>query len=292
MPALMPTPAALTPSHAARGAAAADVGELITRWQRDHDAMAREALVLRFMPLARKLAGRYRNGNEPQEDLVQVASLGLLGAIDRFDPSNGAAFMSFAVPTILGELKRHFRDTGWSAHVPRSRQEMALRVDRAVTQLSADQGRAPNVSAIAEYLGVTVEDALEGLEAGAAHYSASLDAPNRDDDAEEATTLGETLGAEDERLDLVEMSASLSAAIVRLPNLERRALALRVQHDMKQSEISEELGCSQMQVSRLLRRAAATLGALTAQPELGTTAPRTRTARARPTAALTSPPPR
>ena len=272
-------PAATRPRRRSAGQEldAAGFNELVTSWQRDGDRSAREELVLWFTPLARKLAGRYRNANEPLEDLVQVAHLGLLGAIDRFDPSHGAAFSSFAVPTILGELKRHFRDTGWSVHVPRGRQELALRVDRAIAHLNAVHGRTPSIDAIAEHLGISAEDALQGLEASAAHYTASLDAPTRGDDPDEATTLGDTLGTDDDRLGLVEMSVSLSAAIDRLPHLERRALALRVQYEMKQSEISEVLGCSQMQVSRMLRRAASTLGALTAHEALGTRAPRTRT---------------
>ena len=244
-----------------------DVGEIVTRWQRDGDLAAREEMVVRFMPMARRLASRYRNHAEPFEDLVQVANLGLLGAIDRFDPSNGAAFASFAVPTILGELKRHFRNTGWSVHVPRGAQEIAMRVDRAVVHLTAKHGRAPSVPAIVEHLNVSVESVLEGLDASEAHFARSLDAPARIESTDDAASVGEMLGADDDRLGLVELSASLSAAVHRLPPGERQALALRVQHDMKQSEIAEAMGCSQMHVSRLLRRATTTLRELTALSE-------------------------
>ena len=152
-------------------------------------------LLTRFLPLARKLASRYANPHEPLEDLVQVASLGLLGAIDRFEPTRGVRFPAFAIPTILGELKRYFRNTGWSAHVPRGAQEMALRVDRAARQITVQTGRHPRVAELAEYLEVSAEDVLTGLDAGTAHYSVSLDAPVSSPDGEEPDTLGDSLGA-------------------------------------------------------------------------------------------------
>ncbi len=241
----------------------ADVNELITQWRVHGDVAAREILFERFLPLARKLAGRYTNPHEPLEDLVQVASLGLLGAIDRFDPDRGVRFAAFAVPTILGELKRYFRNTGWSAHVPRGAQEMAMRVDRATRQLSAQTGRAPRVEELAQYLEIPVEDVIAGLDAGSAHYSVSLDAPASGADVDEPESLGDSMGEVDERYGLVETSVALNAALARLPYLERRALTLRLESDMKQTEIAAELGCSQMQVSRLLRRAAGKLRDLT-----------------------------
>ena len=251
------------------GAAARSSGWLPTSelWPRRDCPEVREELVQRFLPLARRLASRYRSPNEPMEDLVQVASLGLLGAIDRFEPDRGISFPPFAIPTILGELKRHFRQTGWSAHVPRGAQEMAMRVDQATRQLTADTGRAPRVQALAERLGASVEDVLLGLEAGSAHYSTSLDAPAPGTDLDEPQTLADNLGHDDDRLGLIETALSLQAAIARLPPMERRALTLRFEREMKQADIGQCLGCSQMQVSRLLRRASTRLRALT-NPEI------------------------
>ena len=247
---------------------AADTNTLAERWHVDGDQRAREELFQRFMPLARKLASRYTNPHEPLEDLVQVASMGLLGAIDRFDPSRGVRFPAFAVPTILGELKRYFRNTGWSAHVPRGAQELALRVDRAAREISAETGHHPNVTALAEYLEIPAEDVLTGIDAGTAHYSVSLDAPLAGSDGDEPDTLGDSMGRADDRYGLVDMTTSIAAAVSRLPYLERRALTLRLEGDMKQTDIARELGCSQMQVSRLLRRAAAKLQEMT-DPDLG-----------------------
>jgi RNA polymerase sigma-B factor len=237
---------------------------LVRRWRDDHDHAARDALFSRFAPLARRLAGRYhRNRYEPLEDLVQVASVGLLAAIDRFDPDRGMPFPSFAIPTILGELRRYFRNTGWSVHVPRSAQELALRVDGAAQQISTQTGRQPRVHELAEYLEVDPEEVLAGLEAATAHYSVSLDAPVASADSQQAETLGDRIGDSDERYGLIETAASLSAAAKQLPYVERQALTLRLAHNLKQSEIAHELGCSQMQVSRLLRRAGARLRELT-----------------------------
>jgi RNA polymerase sigma-B factor len=221
--------------------------------------VAREELVERFMPLARRLAGRYGGPQEPLEDLVQVAAVGLLAAIDRFDPDRGVAFPSFAIPTILGELKRYFRNTGWSVHVPRGSQEMALRVSQATRDLTARSGRPPRVAELAEYLEVTSEEVMGGLDAGTAHYAASLDAPLATTGSDEPRTLIETMGGTEDGYGLAEMTASLGIAMARLPYLERKALSMRLERDIRQTEIAEELGCSQMQVSRLLRRAAARL---------------------------------
>jgi RNA polymerase sigma-B factor len=172
-------------------------------------------------------------------------------------------FPSFAIPTILGELRRYFRNTGWSVHVPRSAQELALRVDGAAQQISTQTGRQPRVHELAEYLEVDPEEVLAGLEAATAHYSVSLDAPVASADSQQAETLGDRIGDSDERYGLIETAASLSAAAKQLPYVERQALTLRLAHNLKQSEIAHELGCSQMQVSRLLRRAGARLRELT-----------------------------
>ena len=233
-----------------------DVAVLFRRWHEHGDRRAREQLIANFMPLARKLALRYRNPHEPFDDLVQVAVIGLIGAVDRFDPERGVAFSSFAVPTILGELKRYFRSTAWSVHVPPRAQELSLRVDQASRAFAARHGRNPSVHQLSQYLEMGVEDAMAGLDATSAHYAASLDAPavpSHDDGAREP--LGETMGYDDDRLGLVDTAVSLSSALRLLPLRERQALDLRANHPLKQVEIADRLGCSQMQVSRLLKRA-------------------------------------
>src|SRR5436309_11270415 len=164
-----------------------DNTKLFIRWQQHGDQRAREELVDRFLPLARNLARRYAGAREPFDDLLQVASLGLVKAIDRFDVDRGAAFSSFAVPTILGELKRYFRDLGWSVHVPRGAQEQALKVQEAQERLTSRSGRPPTVNELAEYLEFSIEDVLDALETAAAPHSALLDAPREDGDAESGT---------------------------------------------------------------------------------------------------------
>jgi RNA polymerase sigma-B factor len=240
-----------------------ETNALVSRWQENGDRAARDELFVRFLPLARSLASRYRSPSEPLEDLVQVASMGLLGAINRFDPSRGTQFSTFAVPTILGELKRYFRNTGWSAHVPRSAQELSLRVDRAAQQLTAQSGRSACVAELAEYLQVTTEAVLAGIDASTAHYAISLDAPASVSDADMPETLGDSLGHDDSSYALVDTTVSVSAAMTRLPDRQRRALELRLDRDLTQIEIGRQLDCSQMQVSRLLRRAMTTLQELT-----------------------------
>ena len=167
--------------------------DLFIRWQKHHDQRARDELVDRFLPLARKLARRYAGAREPFDDLVQVASLGLVKAVDRFDTSRGTAFSSFAVPTILGELKRYFRDLGWSVHVPRGAQELALKVEDAQQKLTTKTGRPPTVDQLAQYVELSLEEVLDALETAGAHHSASLDAP-RDDVDGEAGTLADSFG--------------------------------------------------------------------------------------------------
>jgi RNA polymerase sigma-B factor len=232
---------------------------LLRRWHDDADRTAREALVDRFMPLARRLAYRYHSPHEPIDDLVQVAAVGLLGAIDRFDPDREIPFTSFAIPTILGELKRYFRDTGWSVHVPRGPQERALQVARAAEQISSRSGRQPSVQELAEYLELSPEHVVAALDTGNAHYAASLDAPLVSTDPDDPHALIETISHTDGGFGLVETTASLSTSMTRLPYLERRALQMRLEANLRQQDIAAQLGCSQMQVSRLLRRAAAGL---------------------------------
>jgi RNA polymerase sigma-B factor len=240
----------------------AEQRELFARWQQDRDQAARDELVERFLPLARKLARRYTVAHEPFEDLLQVASYGLLKALDRFDVGRGNAFSSFAVPTIVGELKRYFRDLGWSVHVPRGAQELALKVQRAQEKLTTHTGRSPTVGELAQYLELSIEDVLEGLEAAAAHHSSSLDAP-RDDGDGEPVTLVDTFGQDDAGLQLVEDATTVAAAMQTLSERERRVLHLRFFEDRTQSEIAEQIGVSQMQISRILRGAIARLSELT-----------------------------
>jgi RNA polymerase sigma-B factor len=243
-----------TPPTNRRQATTGDPLQLFERWQRDGDQGAREELVVRFLPLARKLASRYLGANEPVDDLVQVASFALVKAIDRFDVSRGLAFSSFAVPTILGELRRYFRDYGWAVHVPRGAQERALRSEHAVRELTDSSGRGPSVQQLAEYLEWNLTDVLDALETKGAHHSTSLDAPARDDEGD-SLTLGDSLGVEDERFELVDARVSVKDAMRLLPLSERRVLHMRFFEDLTQTEIGDRIGVSQMQVSRMQRSA-------------------------------------
>jgi RNA polymerase sigma-B factor len=231
-----------------------DAAGLFIAWQRDRDRRAREELVARFLPLARKLARRYSGAREPFDDLMQVASLGLVKAIDRFDPERGTAFSSFAVPTILGELKRYFRDLGWAVHVPRGAQEQALKVEEAQQQITARTGRPPSVQELAAYLELSIEDVLDALETAGAHHCVSLDTP-REDGEGESGTLADAFGEQDARFEFVEASVSIAAAARHLSPRERRVLELRFVEDLTQTQIADLIGVSQMQVSRILRRA-------------------------------------
>ncbi len=228
--------------------------ELFRRWCNHRDRAARDELVKRFLPLARKLAHRYRGAHEPYDDLLQVASLGLVKAIERFDLDRGTAFSSFAVPTILGELKRYFRDLGWSVHVPRGAQELALKVEEAQQKLTTRRGRPPTVPELAEYLELSIEEVLEALETAGAHHSVSLDAPQTDDDGSSGT-LASSFGEEDSRFELIDEGLTIAAAAKQLPVHERRVLHLRFVQDLTQTQIAERIGVSQMQVSRILRHA-------------------------------------
>jgi RNA polymerase sigma-B factor len=249
---------------ATTGASAQAIGlaELFSRWQRRRDLRARDQLIEQYLPLARKLARRYAASSESYDDLVQVASLGLVKAVERFDPARGFAFTSFAVPTILGELKRYFRDTGWALHVDRGAQERARKVLDAQQKLSAVSGRAPTVGQLGQYLEMSDEDVLEGLQTAEAYDAISLDAPMQGDDEPGATRL-EAVGGDDDRLELFDAQATIFAAAKLLPERERRILFLRFGEDLTQSEIAERVGVSQMQVSRLLRRSVQRLRELT-----------------------------
>jgi RNA polymerase sigma-B factor len=226
---------------------------LFARWRRHRDLRARDELIERFLPLARKLARRYVPSSEPYEDLVQVASLGLVKAVERFDPGRGFAFTSFAVPTIVGELKRYFRDTGWALHVDRGAQERARKVVDAQHQISGRTGRMPTIDELAQFLEFSQEEVLDGLQTAEAYGAISLDAPMAGDEDGTPSRL-DAIGDEDERLELVDRQATIFAAAKCLPERERRILFLRFGEDLTQSEIADRVGVSQMQVSRLLRR--------------------------------------
>jgi RNA polymerase sigma-B factor len=228
--------------------------ELFARIRIDRDTTARELLVERYLPLARRLARRYQHTDEPIEDLVQVASIGLLKAVDRFDCSRDVMFSSYAVPTILGELKRHFRDRTWSVRVPRDLQELALRVDQTVTRLSLGQRRSPSVAEVAKAVEVSEEQVLEALEAMGAYRTTSLDSPRSSRD-EETESVAEGLGAPDRGFDRAEERATLDPLMGRISERERTVLRLRFGDDLTQAEIGERIGVSQMQVSRLIRQA-------------------------------------
>ncbi len=240
----------------------ANDAELFIRWQQRGDEAAREALVRRYLPLAHRLARRYRHSSEPSEDLQQVASLGLLKAIERFDPSRGRPFQSFAVPTMLGEMRRYFRDSGWSVHVPRGPQERALKVRDAQEAFANEHGCAPTVNQLAVYLEMSAEEVIDALVAIQGYKTLSLDAP-RPGDEDDAMSYGDSLGDDDERYELVELDATVTAVLDHIPPRERRILHMRFVEDLTQTEIASRIGISQMQVSRMLRRSLEELRALT-----------------------------
>jgi RNA polymerase sigma-B factor len=231
---------------------------LFARYLDKRDPVDREVLVERFLPLARQLARRYQRPEEPFDDLFQVACLGLVKAIDRFDLE--VAFSSYAVPTILGEIKRYFRDRTWSVRVPRDLQELALKVDRAVSDLSLDLHRQPTVEEIAAKVGAEEEDVLEALEASGAYKATSLEAP-RGSEEDSGDTLGDTLGTEEHGFALAEDRATIEHLMRSITPREREVLRLRFAEDLTQAEIGERIGVSQMQVSRIIRQSVGRLRA-------------------------------
>ena len=241
-----------------RVARAQEDRRLLVRYHREGDPAAREQLVTRFLPLARQLARRYQRGGEQLDDLIQVASLGLLKAIDRFDPARETAFSSFAVPTILGELKRHFRDKGWSVRVPRDLQELAVKIDRVGDEMSRELGRAPTPAELAERTGTTLEQVLEAREASAAYRAVSLDRPRSEDD-EEGDSFADAFGVVDPGFGLAEDAHQPLDGRRVLSDREREVLRLRFEEDLTQSEIGQRVGVSQMHVSRLIRQSIARL---------------------------------
>jgi RNA polymerase sigma-B factor len=217
----------------------------------------REQLVTAHLPVANHIARRFSNRGEPQEDLVQVANIGLIQAVDRFDPERGVEFLSYAVPTIMGEVRRHFRDQAWAMRVPRRLKELHLAIGAAVGELSQTNGRAPTATELAEHLNVSREEVLEGLEAANAYRSLSLDDPLFGED--EAPTLADSLGDDDAALEGVEYREALQPLLERIAPRERKILILRFFGNKTQTQIAEEVGISQMHVSRLLAQTLAKL---------------------------------
>jgi RNA polymerase sigma-B factor len=219
----------------------------------DERAAVREKLVDQYIGLVEFLARRFRNRGEPLEDLVQVGTIGLLKAIDRFELEREVEFSTYATPTIVGELKRHFRDKGWAVRVPRRLQELHLELTKIISNLGQELGRSPTVSEIAESAGISEETVLEGMEIAHAYSFTSLDAPIDSEDSE-SSSFADQMGSEDEQLENLEYRASLAPEMAKLPERERKILFLRFYRGMTQSEIAERLGISQMHVSRLLNR--------------------------------------
>ena len=212
----------------------------------------RDELVEMHLPLVEYLARRFRNRGEPLDDLVQVATIGLIKSVDRFDLERGVEFSTYATPTIVGEIKRHFRDKGWAVRVPRRLQELKLSLTKAIGDLAQREGRAPTVSELAAHLQMSEEEVLEGLESANAYSTVSLDAPDSGD--EDAPAVADSLGIVDEALEGVEYRESLKPLLERLPPREKKILLLRFFGNLTQSQIAAELGISQMHVSRLLAR--------------------------------------
>jgi RNA polymerase sigma-B factor len=217
----------------------------------------RDQLVEMHLPLVEYLARRFRNRGEPLDDLVQVATIGLIKSVDRFDLDRGVEFSTYATPTIVGEIKRHFRDKGWAIRVPRRLQELKLALAKATSELSQRNGRAPTVAELAAHLEMSQDDILEGLESANAYSAVSLDAPDAGDD--DSPAVSDSLGATDDALEGVEYRESLKPLLEQLPPREKKILLLRFFGNMTQSQIAAELGISQMHVSRLLARTLAQL---------------------------------
>ncbi|HVM08649.1 MAG TPA: SigB/SigF/SigG family RNA polymerase sigma factor [Acidimicrobiales bacterium] len=241
-----------------------ELREKFVEFAQTRSERTRAELIEAHLGLAEYLARRFSNRGEPLDDLVQVASMGLVKAVDRFEPERGLEFSTYATHTIVGELKRHFRDKGWAVRVPRRMQELHLRLSSLVNTLNQDLRRAPTVAEIAQAAGVSEEEVLEAMEAGQAYRFASLDAPGPGDDA---GTLATSLGEEDASMVDVEHRVALSPLIAKLPERQQKILHLRFFEGLTQSEIATRLGISQMHVSRLLARSLAQLRAAATDPE-------------------------
>jgi RNA polymerase sigma-B factor len=221
----------------------------------------RARLIELYIPLAEYLARRFRNRGEHFDDLVQVANLGLIKSVDGYDPTRGAAFTSYAIPMIVGELKRHFRDKGWDVRVPRRLQELRLEISKVSGDLAQDLGRSPTVADLATRLGVSEEEVIEGLDCGQAYRALSLDAPAGDGTDPGAAGLGDLLGGEDPDMQNVENREALRPLLAKLSEREQKIIAMRFHGNLTQSQIAADLGISQMHVSRLLAGALRSLRA-------------------------------
>jgi len=235
---------------------------LFERYFDARDPVDRDAIIERFLPLARQLAARYQRPEEPFDDVFQVACFGLVKAVDRFDADRGVAFSSYAVPTIMGEIKRHFRDRTWAVRVPRDLQDLALRVDRVADSLTRELGRAPTVDELAASIDAHPEDVLEAMQASSAYRATSLETPRTGGDDDPGDTLGDTVGITDDGFLRAEQRAVLHALLRSLTPREREVVRLRFEEDLTQAAIGERIGVSQMQVSRVLRQALGRLRAL------------------------------
>jgi RNA polymerase sigma-B factor len=247
-----------TSTAAAADATTAMLASLATM-PSDHPGRAalRERVIAELLPLAHHLARRYRDRGEPLDDLVQVATVGLIKAVDRFDADRGVDVVGFAIPTIIGEIKRHFRDRTWSVRVPRRLQELRIAISDANTALNQTLGRSPTVAQVAEHLGVTEEDVLEGMEGARAYKATSLATPTGGD--ENAATLGDMLGTDDPGYDNVDARLTLRTVMATLPERERQILILRFHGNLTQQQIADRIGMSQMHVSRLITKTLARL---------------------------------
>ena len=239
--------------------------QLVLEYRRTGSRRDRDALVERFLPLARSLARRYRRGAEPLEDLEQVASLALVKAVETFDPSRGVAFSSYAVPSITGALKRHYRDHGWSVRVPRDLQELAMRIQRFSEAASATTGKAPTAAQVAAHAGITVEEVIEAREAYQALHAVSLDQPSGDGDGDERVSLLETMGTRDSGFERAFERVLIDSLLESLEERDQAMVRLYYQEELTQREIGRRLGYSQMHISRLLRQATAKLVDVAAQ---------------------------
>jgi RNA polymerase sigma-B factor len=233
---------------------------LLQRRHLQGDAAARDELIQSYLPLAKQLARRFRDRAEPLADLTQVAYVGLVAAVDRWDPERGTAFSSFAVPTILGELRRYFRDNTWMVRPPRDLQELWLNICRTRDELWQELGREPTVQDVAECLDVTIEQVNDALQAGAIRVAGSLDEPLRADDSRSATPLDRAV-ASDDHIRHADAAITLEQLSAVLDRRSREVVRLRYREDLLQREIAERVGCSQMQVSRILKEALTTLQA-------------------------------
>ena len=237
-------------------AEAADESEVLVLFAHlPGDAGAREKLIVMFQPLAEYLARRFGGRGQPMEDLVQVAYVGLISAVDRFDASREVRFATYAAATIVGELKRHLRDKAWAVRVPRSLQELGLRINKALPVFTQELGRAPTALELAERLDATADEIMGAIDAAQAYTASSLDAPL----AEGNITHHELLGREDPSFERLDEWATVAPAVKGLPTRERRVLYMRFFQGLTQSQIAEEIGVSQMHVSRILSQVLAQL---------------------------------